>query len=465
MALKIERVDGTPERKVVLACLIDKHVLGRVAAKWSPSALPSKWACLVVGWAVDYYKEWKRAPAHDVQTQFEMWRPTANDPATVELVAAFLETISGDHKKLKEGINAAYTLDVADGLMKRVQSVELRDKLTAYIEADDIEKAVSTAVAFRPVELNSSSWIDVRADEAAMVEAFDRRSEVLIEYPDALGKFFGRSLERDGFVAILAPEKRGKSQWLMDMAWRAVEQGRRVAYFEAGDMSRDQVLRRLGVRAAGRPQEGNPLYPFKIPILIDAPAKRAGLASVEYRDDYHKKNLTGPEAHAAVQKHLPPDRFRLSVHPNSSISVYGIEAEIDSWRRDGFAIDVCFIDYSDILAPLDKKADVRDQINQTWKALRALSQKYNCLVVTATQSDAESYDAHSLGRRHFSEDKRKYAHVTGMFGLNQSPKTEKEPGIYRLNWIVLRDGEYSENDFVYVAGNLAIGQPALVSTF
>lgn len=464
MALKVEKFDGSPERKVVTACLVDKHVLGRVAAKWSPSALPSKWANLVVGWAVDYYKEWKRAPAHDVQTQFDMWRPSAGDPATVELVGNFLQSISDDYRKLKEGINPAYVLDVADALMKRVQTVDLRDKLTAYVEADDIEKALSTVTAFRPTELNGTSWIDVRADEAAMVAAFERRSEVLIKYPGALERFFGRSLERDGFIAILAPEKRGKSYWLMDMAWRAVEQNRTVAYFEVGDMSRDQVLRRMGVRAARRPLEGNQ-YPFKIPTGIEPPPKRTGVASVGYEDEYHKKNLTGLEAHAAVQKHLPPDKFRLSVHPNSSISVYGIEAEIESWRRDGFAADCVFIDYADILAPLDRKAEVRDQINQTWKALRGMSQKYNCLVVTATQSDAESYDAHTLGRRHFSEDKRKYAHVTGMFGLNQSPKTEKEPGIYRLNWIVLRDGAFSENDFVYVAGNLALGQPAMVSTF
>jgi hypothetical protein len=49
-----------------------------------------------------------------------------------------------------------------------------------------------------------------------------------------------------------------------------------------------------------------------------------------------------------------------------------------------------------------------------------------------------------------------------MIGLNQTPG-EKKKGIYRLNWPILRDGEWSENQYVWVAGNLALGAPCLKS--
>ena len=50
------------------------------------------------------------------------------------------------------------------------------------------------------------------------------------------------------------------------------------------------------------------------------------------------------------------------------------------------------------------------------------------LVVTATQADANSYDRTSLKMSNFSEDKRKLAHVTAMYGLNQDP-AGREKGI------------------------------------
>ena len=122
------------------------------------------------------------------------------------------------------------------------------------------------------------------------------------------------------------------------------------------------------------------------------------------------------------------------------------------------------IDYADILAPPHGVADTRDQINSTWKQLRALSQSTHSLVVTATQADANSYNANTIGRSNFSEDKRKLAHVTGLVGLNAN-SDEKECGILRLNWIVLRESAFTETQCVHVAGCLEIGNPAIRATF
>jgi len=467
MAIKVEHVDGAPERLVVTACLVNKAVLGRIAAKWTSTALPSRWANLIVGWAVEHYQEWKRAPGPDIAVKYDLWRANASDPATVELVGKFLETISDNYKKLREQIAPEFVLSLADGLMRRIQAVELRDRMSAFLEAGDVDRVFTEINTFRPLQLGAGAWIDVQAEEASMVAAFEHQSDVVVKYPGALGSFFGHALERDGFIAMLAPEKRGKSFWLLDMAWRALEQGRKVAHFEVGDMSRDQVLRRLGSRASSRPLKGDPHHAVHFPIGIEPPSAPVGVPKLETVAKRFPKDLTGEDAFQAIKKTTEAvggGLYRLSVHPNSSISVTGIEAEIEAWRRDSWSPDIVVIDYADILAPIDKKADVRDQINQTWKALRGLSQKMNCLVVTATQSDAASYDSWVLGRKHFSEDKRKYAHVTGMFGLNQR-KEEKDIGVYRLNWIVLRDLEFSENTCVYTAGHLAVGQPAMVSTF
>ena len=155
--------------------------------------------------------------------------------------------------------------------------------------------------------------------------------------------------------------------------------------------------------------------------------------------------------------------LKLSVHPNSTLSVSGIKNILRTWEQEEWVPDIIVIDYADILDMDSYKLEGRDRINETWKQLRSLSQIYHCLVITATQADAGSYDATLIRRCNFSEDKRKFAHVTGMVGINQTDPVEKELGVMRFNWLKLRDGKYSENVCVYIAGCLAVASPMIKS--
>ena len=93
-----------------------------------------------------------------------------------------------------------------------------------------------------------------------------------------------------------------------------------------------------------------------------------------------------------------------------------------------------------------------------------MSQEFHCLVLTATQADAESYDRGLITLRNFSNDRRKNDHVTGMIGLNTTTE-EKDMGIYRLNWLKRRDAAFSERQQYKVAGCLDIGCPVMLSSF
>jgi len=122
-----------------------------------------------------------------------------------------------------------------------------------------------------------------------------------------------------------------------------------------------------------------------------------------------------------------------------------------------------------LLVP-DVRMEFRHQQNEIWKALRGLSQErrkgIQPLIITATQADANSYDRDLLRLKNFSEDKRKYSHVTAMYGLNQDPHgREKKIGIMRINELVLREGAFDDNRVVYILQNLKRGQPYLGSYF
>ena len=161
-------------------------------------------------------------------------------------------------------------------------------------------------------------------------------------------------------------------------------------------------------------------------------------------------------------------RFKLITYPPDLLTVSEIRNRLNDWERyDGFVPDVIAIDYADLLSADDGKAnEFRHRQDHIWKNLRALSQERHALVVSATQADAESYKRGRLSISNFSEDKRKLAHVTAQYGLNQDPHgREKKLGILRVNEIVVREGAFSSDNEVFVLQDLAAGRPFLESFY
>ena len=76
--------------------------------------------------------------------------------------------------------------------------------------------------------------------------------------------------------------------------------------------------------------------------------------------------------------------------------------------------------------------------------------------------DAKSSEARVIQRRHFSEDKRKYSHVTAMATLNQDA-AEKKAGILRVGLLMVREGECDERRTTSVLQSLQIGRPVIAS--
>jgi len=163
-------------------------------------------------------------------------------------------------------------------------------------------------------------------------------------------------------------------------------------------------------------------------------------------------------------------QIMLSSHANGILSVNQIKVLLDSWEKlHDFIPDVIIVDYADLLI-CESRLEERHRQNEVWKSLRGLSQEKRNekapLVITVTQADAKSYDTNLLQPKNFSEDKRKYGHVTAMFGLNQDPQgREKAIGIMRINELVIREDDFNPKNVVYVLQNLKRGLPFLSSYF
>jgi len=463
--MKVQKLDGSHERRILIGMVVDQVVLARISSKWDGSQFGSKWSNLIGGWCVEFFHSYGKSPGKAIQGMFEAWAGGGDDE-TIKLVESFLHHISGEYKQLRKDQNADYIIDIAGKLFSRVQLGRLADAISGNIDSGKQKKALQSVLDFSGVELGAGSSVDVMHDRSVWQAAFEAQQEPLVTYPGPLGRFFGNTLERDAFVSFMGPEKRGKSFWLLDVAWRSMLQRKRVAFFAVGDMSQNQTIRRLAARASNRPLRAKEM---KFPTEISRDGDEQ-FAEVAHKHRTYKNPLEWGKAWGNTQKIMQQlvrsDRkfFKLSTHPAGSITVDGVAGIVRGWEREGWVPDVLVIDYADILAPRSGTADTRDQINSTWMQLRALSQSLHCLVVTATQSDAASYRTSIIDMQNFSDDKRKMAHVTAMIGLNQT-EDEKSMDSMRLNFIVLREDAFSASRCVHVAGCRDIANVAVLSCF
>lgn len=465
--MKVSRKEGTKERQILSGLITNTSMLGRFASKWDGKLFQSSWANIVAEWCFKYYDKYQKAPRKHISHLYEAWAADTDDQDSTKLVERFLTTLSGEWTS-KDKLNVEYLIDIAAAHFNEVRLRRLAEGILGDIESGEAPKAEALIGKWGRVDTGTGSAINVFQDMEAMKATFTEGLENLIKYPGALGTFFDEVLVRDSFVCFEGPEKRGKTWWLIDLAWRAALQRRKTAYFAVGDMSQNQMMRRFITRATHRPWK---VKKYNYPLSVSRDSD-SSIANVELEERKTSSPLTYVEGQEAMERIMKKKirskipMLKLSCHPNSTMTVAGIDAILRMWERtDGWIADVVVIDYADILAgPLSGAAESRDQVNATWKQLRALSQARHNLVVTATQTDARSYQASVIDRSHFSEDKRKMAHVTAMIGLNASEE-EKELGLMRLNYVVLREGEFSSLRCVHVAGSLAVGNPAIRSTF
>ncbi len=457
--MKTRKHDGHDLRRVLAAMVTDAQVLGRIAGQWEPAGLFAEpHANLIAGWCVRHMRKYGKPPGRAIEGIFQDWAEgRANeDDSTTRMVERSMDYISREHER-EGGLASDYVLDVAAGMFDRVRLRAAIERAEADLDGGRVDDAYGRFAEAGRVELGAGALIKPAEDFDAWRKAFSpERAEPLFTYPGRLSWFLAPAMTRESLVAFMAPDKVGKSMVLLDLVYRAVKAKRRVALFDMGDMSENEILLRLGERSTRRPRKA---IEYRWPAGIDDEGK------VRHESRREKTGLSPQEAYRAFRRVCGDrDLLRLVCYPNSTMDVDGLASVLRGWERDKWVADVAVIDYADIMAPPKGIRDPLDQIDGTWRHLRRLSQEMHCLVVTATQSNAAAYREGKgmLTRRHFSGRKTKLAHVNGMIGINQSGE-DKDRGIIRLNWVVRRQGRYNDRQSIAVAGCLDVSCPIVRS--
>jgi hypothetical protein len=503
-----KRVDNHLETLIVTGMITNDRFLQDIQTIYSPTLMAIPFARTVAGWCLDYWKKFGRAPGTHIQDIYNSHARNGLGEDMTALIGKFLESISQEYERADQ-FNVDYLLAQAETRFKESSLKNLSEDIQTLLIQGQADEAEKILLEYKRVERPQSVGINPLTDREAIYRAFESREEdVLYRAPGALGQFLG-PIERSTLLAIMGSEKRGKTWMLMQFALWGVQNRCNVAFFECGDMIEQDIVRRMhssntrssdrhwgemtlpvldcehnqknecvkkertcqfGVmqRRRGAGEEWGKLSLEDAPpgyVPCTACQDKSFKGAVWYKKENIPK-LTWKKAWELGKRTMARaggKSFKLSTYPNSTINVQGIESQLDRWeQREGFVPDVIVIDYADILAPMDSRMDERGRQNETWKALRALSQKRCCAVITATQANAASYEKRSLSETNFSEDKRKYGHATGFITLNQTPD-EKKAGIMRIGKMFFRETAYDVAAHCVVLQNLDIGRPYLAS--
>ena len=512
------------ERKIIIGLIVSTDFLQQVRHMWDAHLLESVTARRMAGWCWEYFERYNRAPMQDIEGIFyaKLKDGGVGKDVAEEIEQDILPKLSEEFAE--GGFNLQYTLDETYKYLRERRVLRHAERLEGLLAEGEVDEAEKTACEYHPIMNGSETELILNSEVVLKrVElAFDEASDPLIQYDGRMGEFFGHQLTRASLVAFLAPEKRGKTFWMLDMAMKACKQGKRVAFFQAGDLTEGQLLKRVAIYLARRSDrerycvghyepvrdcvhnqtdtcrrecrvcsfgvfEGRDINEIRTEVqmdeLIDAYENNKEYVRCTRCKEYDKNNwgavwlqwvdgvdpLTKEEATKKIHSFFinTPRHMRLSTHANNTLSIAQIRATLGVWEKaDGFIPDIIVVDYADLLVP-EVRMEFRHQQNEIWKGLRRLSQeKGQPLVITATQADAESYKQGRLRLSNFSEDKRKYSHATAFYGLNQDPRgREKRIGLMRINELLLREDDYDTGRDVYVLQNLRRGRAYLGSFF
>ncbi|MEN6510062.1 MAG: hypothetical protein ABFD63_14985 [Smithella sp.] len=512
---KVRKIDSGIERRMCVAAVISTPFLQGVSQIWRPGLIKSPFVNAIMDWTLQYLKEYKKAPCDDINQLFESNSSSMED-VDKTLVESFLQSISNERKRV-ERMNVDYLLDETSRLLQKTSLQKLHSNLGNALVVGDSNSAADLVRSWNKIEPPAREEVKPLSDHEAIARAFDNTHQSMFSLPGAVGSLINPHAVRGGFITFLGPEKRGKTWWLQEVTFRGLLANCNVAFFNAGDMSPEEMIIRQQTYLTGRSpheefcgplivpvidclrqQNGSCRYPCgkgkKMDVPIDPDTKtiepielirayQSGMewtpcpncktcpkfkGSLWYKCRPAVKPLTWRQAALASKRFIKAiggDRLRMASYPTETLTLDMQESVLDRWeRKDGWIADIVVTDYLDICIAENTRQDLRHQENEKWAGARRMSLRRHCLYVSASQATAASYDALVIKMGHTGNDKRKNAHVTAMFGLNQTEE-EKEAKIQKVNVVLARSRSFSVRAMSTVLQCLEMGRPCLGSYF
>jgi replicative DNA helicase len=505
MAVTRNRLSFDKEKQILVNLILDTTYCERVLHSVKPDYFRSSYAKILIGWILNYYKNYNKAPRFHITDIYENERDYMDPEVAIQL-GSILEHLSDIAET--ENPNTDYLVDAAVNFFEERHLTLQVEAAQHYLTNGDVSQAREAINKKFELVGTKTDWIDFSSDEnirecvRLMVEQSDLNS-AFFAFDGRLGEFIG-PIDRGWFVAFLAPAKRGKTTYLMETIVTAIRRRLNVVVLSL-EMPVNQLYRRYMLYTVGdKPEAGERLV---MTPIMDCYSNQTGNCDLEQRKGFgaitqldgttltfdnapdwvpctecrgkkefkptswkvpiEKKNYTEGEYIEKVNKFSKYyGKYCRAIHiPSKSMTVEELQAEVKVLEyTQNFIPDVIVIDYADLIRPEGGGGQKRHDLDDIWEGLRAWGQTSKVLMVSASQTNRISADAKYLKDTHVAEDYSKIAKLDVGIGLCQTDEM-KLAGLMNINKVVHRHSEYLQSHVCTVLQELSHQQPVLDSEF
>ncbi len=449
--MKREKLNTINERDIVYQLIVSDKFCREIVPIINPKMLEVVYVRTIVIWIKDYFQKFKESPKKNIIKLYRSHIDELRDEDLQNNILTFIERLDKDYDKIKV-TNEDFAIQNAIKYLRMRSLKNFSEDIDSYIESGDIEKAENCVTKYRKVEAASGEDVSLLDDFDIVTEAFTEEQDLLFRYPGDFGQLMG-DVNREDFIAFLAPMKAGKTFSLIDVGIESLKNNLKVAMFSL-EMSRVNMIKRTWKALSGQVTKD---MEIKIPYFVEDGEKwRIETKTIEKKAS---SILEVQKKQKSLKRLFRGGSFRIYAEPAYSLTVESLENKLDDLAYEGFYPDVVIIDYADIMAP-SEKGEYRQQIDGIWKRLRALAQKRKCAVFTASQTNRGAI-SREVEAEDVAEDVRKIAHVTSMVAISKT-KYCKQNKLAIFSQMAIREGE-PEMRKVVATQNLALGRPIIES--
>jgi hypothetical protein len=459
------KITKQEERDICTGMIASVEFMQRLRPIYRPELFSLVYARTVAEWCAQYYDKYQKVPFRDIKSVFEVGADNLRDSEQVDLISDFLDNLSLAFSDPGYEFNIEFELDKAIIYFK-TRAIDLHcERVNAFKNIGDLTRAEAEIAGFKRVEKTLGQGLNLFSDIGAVTNATRTQdSDVMFTWPGDVGKLI-RPIVRDDFFVILGPAKRSKSIFLQECGLMAVFNKKNVLYVSL-EMPQSQMQIRLYQRLCAeiRPsqKEEGGLQTIEIPEFDSSYETNRVI-------NFKKTEKSGINTSVVIQKlqnmqtFLKDKQFKLVCFPSGSFNVRsGLVPLLDNLEHyEGFVPDLICADYPDIFAAESKTNDPRQQINDTWLALRGLGQERKVAIAVVSHTNKATFDR-DIRQSDMSEDNRKLNHVTLAVSLNQTEE-DQERKVIRLGVIADRLDGFVKNKEVEVVQCLDIMRPILDS--
>jgi hypothetical protein len=484
--IKVETVDPGIEKLIVTGMIVDTKFLSEIYMASKPEFFKGTFTRMIAEWCREFFIDHRKAPGKTIQDIFtvKVGTESGRDAEDVDMLNAaksFLSNLSADMADTR--FNSDYVLlkafpylqaNMLDLVLKKSQKLATSgDSEGALKVIRDSGKDIFTKTV-RVVDFPN-------IDELIEIYEMDRVS--LFDLPGDLGKYMG-PFRRAKLIVFLAPTKRGKTHWLVELAVQAVFSGLKVALFsleltkeeiqelivtrflnkEFGDGSYDKGKYRVPVFDCVHNQTGECILsecrsPDSVVIDLETgllmewdkdiqhtPCCEC-LRRKELRENFELSSwfiemdqdvIKSKDLHSFIDDFIRQKgtgSLKIKAYPISTATISDVENDLDKEEAyNQWIPDILVIDSLDNFKKNIKLGDKRIQLGEIWEESSKITKSRNLLTFSATQGNRGSFLKDRLEVTDVAEDFSKAMVVDALFAINERGGSQTDPVLKDSYW-------------------------------